>query len=49
MEHFPLNRNDKTEIISFLLQAYSLLEYTCGTVPDNAKGIVLGTVDVGSK
>lgn len=49
MEHFPLNRNDKTEIISFLLHAYSLLEYTCGTVPDSAKGTVLETDEVGSK
>ncbi|KAJ7380082.1 hypothetical protein OS493_010790 [Desmophyllum pertusum] len=33
---------------NYKIWAYSLLEYKCGTVPDNAQGIVLGTVNVGN-
>ncbi|CAH3029853.1 unnamed protein product [Porites evermanni] len=32
----------------YKITAYSLLEYKCGTIPDNAKGVVLGSIQVGN-
>lgn len=36
-------------MLVFIFKAYSLLEYNCGTIPDNAHRVVLGTVTIGSK
>lgn len=33
--------------IKSILQAHSFLDYTCGTVPHDAKGVVVGKIQVG--